>query len=77
MIINVSSLAARTGVGSSLAYCAAKAGLEALTIGLAKALAPRIRVLAAAPSGVDTGFVSGRRREDLEATASRTHRSAS
>ena len=35
VIVNVSSIAARTGVGSSLAYCAAKGGLDTLTIGLA------------------------------------------
>lgn len=72
VIVNVSSLAAQTGTGSSLAYSAAKAGLNGLTIALAKALAPRIRVLAVAPGGVDTGFVRGRRREDFEAMASRT-----
>lgn len=72
VIVNVSSLAARTGLGSSLAYCAAKAGLDALTVGLAKALAPKIRVLAVAPGGVDTGFIKGRRPEDFEAVASRT-----
>lgn len=72
VIVNVSSIAARTGIGSSLAYCAAKAGVDALTIGLAKALAPGIRVLAVAPAGVDTGFVKGRRSEDFEALAQRT-----
>lgn len=72
VIVNVTSLAARTGGGSSLAYSAAKAGLETLTIGLAKVLAPRVRVLAVAPAGVDTGFVKGRRREDFEEVASRT-----
>jgi len=35
-IVNVSSIAARTGIGSSLAYLAAKAGVDALTIALAK-----------------------------------------
>ncbi|AQZ50010.1 SDR family oxidoreductase [Martelella mediterranea] len=68
-VVNVSSIAARTGVGSNLAYCAAKAGLDALTIGLAKALAPDIRVFSVSPAGVDTGFVPGRPREKLEAMA--------
>ena len=72
VIINVSSIAARTGIGSNLAYCAAKAGLDALTIGLAKALAPKVRVLAVAPAGVDTGFVKGRSPEDFAALAQRT-----
>lgn len=68
-VVNVSSIAARTGVGSNLAYCAAKAGLDALTIGLAKALAPDIRMFSVSPAGVDTGFVPGRPREKLEAMA--------
>lgn len=68
-IINVSSLAAQRGVGSSLAYCAAKGGLDTLTVGLARVLAPAIRVFSISPAGVDTEFVAGRTREQLEATA--------
>jgi 3-oxoacyl-[acyl-carrier protein] reductase len=70
-IVNVSSIAARTGVGSSLAYVAAKAGVDALTIALAKVLAPKVRVFSVSPAGVDTGFVPGRTREQLEKTAER------
>lgn len=68
-IVNISSIAARTGVGSSLAYCAAKGGLDTLTVGLAKVLAPRIRVFSVSPAGVDTDFVAGRTRSQLEAMA--------
>ncbi len=68
-IVNISSIAARTGLGSSLAYLAAKAGVDALTIGLAKVLAPRIRVFSVSPAGVDTDFVPGRSREQLLKTA--------
>lgn len=68
-IVNVSSIAARTGVGSSLAYLSAKAGVDALTIALAKVLAPRIRVFSVSPAGVDTDFVPGRTREQLEKVA--------
>jgi 3-oxoacyl-[acyl-carrier protein] reductase len=68
-IINVSSLAAQRGVGSSLAYCAAKGGLDTLTIGLARVLAPRIRVISISPAGVDTEFVPGRTRTQMEALA--------
>lgn len=71
VIVNISSIAARTGVGSSLAYCAAKGGLDALTIGLAKVLAPKIRVFSVSPAGVDTDFVPGRSREQLEKVAER------
>jgi 3-oxoacyl-[acyl-carrier protein] reductase len=68
-IVNISSIAARTGLGSSLAYLAAKAGLDALTIALAKVLAPDIRVFSVSPAGVDTEFVPGRSREQLRKVA--------
>jgi 3-oxoacyl-[acyl-carrier protein] reductase len=70
-IVNISSIAARTGLGSSLAYLAAKAGVDALTIALAKVLAPKIRVFSVSPAGVDTDFVPGRTREQLRTTAER------
>lgn len=70
-IVNVSSIAARTGIGSSLAYLAAKAGVDALTIALAKVLAPKVRVFSVSPAGVDTDFVPGRTREQLLKTAER------
>jgi 3-oxoacyl-[acyl-carrier protein] reductase len=68
-IVNISSIAARTGMGSSLAYLAAKAGVDALTIALAKVLAPGIRVFSVSPAGVDTDFVAGRTREQLQKVA--------
>jgi 3-oxoacyl-[acyl-carrier protein] reductase len=70
-VVNISSIAARTGLGSSLAYLAAKAGVDALTIALAKVFAPRIRVFSVSPAGVDTDFVPGRTREQLQKTAER------
>ena len=70
-IVNVSSIAARTGIGSSLAYVAAKAGVDALTVALAKVLAPKVRVFSVSPAGVETGVVPGRTREQLEKTAER------
>lgn len=71
VIVNISSIAARTGLGSSLAYLAAKGGLDSLTIALAKVLAPKIRVFSVSPAGVDTDFVPHRTREQLEKTAER------
>jgi 3-oxoacyl-[acyl-carrier protein] reductase len=60
LIVSVSSIAGFTGAGSSIAYCATKAGIDVMTKSLARALAPEIRVLAVSPSVVDTGFVPGR-----------------
>jgi NAD(P)-dependent dehydrogenase (short-subunit alcohol dehydrogenase family) len=45
------------GVGSSLAYMASKGALNALTTGLARALAPAIRVNAIAPGLVETPWM--------------------
>jgi 3-oxoacyl-[acyl-carrier protein] reductase len=57
-IVNLSSIAARTGGGSGASvYAAAKAAVSALTKGLAKELAPRgIRVNAISPGTVDNDF---------------------
>ncbi|PUA19514.1 SDR family NAD(P)-dependent oxidoreductase [Glaciimonas sp. PCH181] len=59
LIVNISSVAAQTGIGSNIAYCASKAALDNLTKSLARALAPQIRVLSVAPGLVDTEFVQG------------------
>ena len=60
LVVNVSSIAGFTGVGSNLAYVAAKAGLDIVSESLAKVLAPSIRVLCVSPGVVDSGFVPGR-----------------
>lgn len=57
VVVNISSIAARTGMGSNIAYCASKAALDNLTLSLARALAPRVRVVSVAPGLVDTDFV--------------------
>ncbi|MFG1246393.1 SDR family NAD(P)-dependent oxidoreductase [Xanthobacter flavus] len=60
LVVNISSIAAFTAVGSSIAYCAAKAGIDVMTKALGRALAPEVRVLAVSPGVVDTEFVPGR-----------------
>ena len=60
LVVSISSIAGLTGVGSSIAYCAAKAGIDVMTKSLARALAPEVRVLAVSPGVVDTQFVPGR-----------------
>jgi 3-oxoacyl-[acyl-carrier protein] reductase len=65
LIVNVSSIAASSGVGSNLAYAAVKAAMDTLTKSLARTLAPAVRVMAVSPGVVDTDFVPGRGPEQL------------
>jgi len=55
-IVNIASIAAMTGLGSSLAYAASKGAMITMTKSLARALAPGIRVNAIAPGFVRTRF---------------------
>jgi len=48
-IVNVSSISALTGAGSSIAYAASKGALNTMTTALSRALAPEIRVNAVLP----------------------------
>lgn len=72
LVVNISSIAARTAMGSNLAYCASKAALDNLTLSLARALAPRIRVVGVAPGLADTEFVTGLDRAWRDEQAART-----
>ncbi len=56
-IVNVSSIASMLGTGSSIAYMASKGALNAMTVGLARALGPEIRVNAIAPGLVETPWM--------------------
>ena len=66
-IINTSSMGATIGLRGSPAYCASKAGLEALTKTLAKEFAGRypITVVAVAPGGIDGTAMQAKVEQDL------------
>lgn len=55
-VVNVSSIAGVTGVGSSIAYAATKGAINTMTLSLARALAPRIRVNAVCPGYIASGW---------------------
>ena len=60
-VVNVSSVAGISGIGSSVAYAASKGALNTMTLSLARALAPLIRVNAVCPGYIDTPwFTKGR-----------------
>jgi NAD(P)-dependent dehydrogenase (short-subunit alcohol dehydrogenase family) len=53
-VVNTASIAGVTGIGSSVPYAASKGALNTMTLSLARALAPRIRVNAVCPGFIDT-----------------------
>jgi 3-oxoacyl-[acyl-carrier protein] reductase len=53
-VVMISSMSGITGVGSSTAYVATKGALNTMTLALARALAPKVRVNAVCPGLVDT-----------------------
>src|SRR5665647_3213873 len=63
-VVNVSSVAGISGIGSSIAYAASKGALNTMTLSLARALAPLIRVNTVCPGYIDTPwFTKGRGEE--------------
>ena len=57
---NLSSHSGFSGIGSSIAYAASKGALNTLTLSLARALAPEVRVNAVCPGFVDTRWMAGK-----------------
>jgi 3-oxoacyl-[acyl-carrier protein] reductase len=53
-VVNTSSIAGVTGIGSSVPYAASKGALITMTLSLARALAPKIRVNVIGPGYIDT-----------------------
>jgi 3-oxoacyl-[acyl-carrier protein] reductase len=52
LIVNISSVSAISGIGSNVIYCASKAAIDSITRSLARALAPKIRVVSVSPGWV-------------------------
>lgn len=75
-VVMTSSIAGVTGGGSSIAYSASKGALNAMTLGLARAVAPKIRVNALCPGYIDSpwfdklGYAGGK--ENLREHIART-----
>ncbi len=59
-VVNLSSHSGFSGIGSSMAYAASKGALNTLTLSLARALAPEVRVNAVCPGFVDTRWMAGK-----------------
>jgi NAD(P)-dependent dehydrogenase (short-subunit alcohol dehydrogenase family) len=53
-VVNTASVAGVLGIGSSVPYAASKGALITMTLSLARALAPKIRVNAVCPGFIDT-----------------------
>ncbi|MEM9059394.1 MAG: SDR family oxidoreductase [Pseudomonadota bacterium] len=53
-VVNTSSIAGISGIGSSMAYAASKGALNTMTLSLARSLAPEVRVNAVCPGFVDS-----------------------
>ena len=58
LVVNISSISAQLALGSNVMYCASKAALDNMTRSLARALAPKIRVVSLSPGLVKTEFTN-------------------
>jgi 3-oxoacyl-[acyl-carrier protein] reductase len=56
-VVNVSSIAGVMGIGSSIAYAASKGALNTMTLSLARALGPSIRVNAVCPGMIESRWL--------------------
>lgn len=69
VIVNISSVGAKSGKGSSIAYCASKAAMDVVSMSLARVLGPEIRVVSISPAAVATPLLpeQGRARAENQA----------
>jgi 3-oxoacyl-[acyl-carrier protein] reductase len=72
VVVNLSSIAGQTGIGSNVAYCASKAAINAMTISLGRALAPKVRVVAVAPGWVMGEYAKRMPQEYLQEQIAKT-----
>jgi 3-oxoacyl-[acyl-carrier protein] reductase len=72
IVINISSIAGRTAVGSNVAYCASKAAIDSLTMSLGRALAPKIRVVSLSPGWVNGEYAKHLPKEYLKEQEDKT-----
>lgn len=67
IVVNISSVAAVTGMGSNVAYCASKTALDSMTRSRGRALAPSIRVMSVSPGWVEGDYADRMPAEILDA----------
>ena len=58
-VVNVSSIAGKNGMGSSMAYAASKGALNTLTLSLARWFGPAVRVNTVCPGFIQTRWLLG------------------
>ena len=75
-VVNVSSIAGQDALGSCVAYAASKGALNTLTLALARALGPDVRVNAVLPGFIEGGWLKAGLGASYEASH-RAYRSAS
>ena len=76
-IVNVSSIAGVLGIGSAIPYIASKGALNALTLHLAREMAPQVRVNAVCPGMITTRwFVDGMGQAAFDAIKARVEETA-
>ncbi|MGH8178868.1 MAG: SDR family NAD(P)-dependent oxidoreductase [Steroidobacter sp.] len=71
-VVNVSSIAAVMGIGTSVAYAASKGALNTMTLSLARVLGPQIRVNAVCPGFVETRWLAEALGDRYDAVKSRS-----